>query len=222
MSGSSLNNPPSFSSFSRKFSPVLAQMFQKIIQADPDYLTLGTDLQGAIFQLTLTEWEISLVFSPDRENGKIKILSAAEFFEMASQREELVSPDVAIMGRLPDFLALIRTASSSLVKSHIQIQGDVRVLARYQTFFQRWNIDWGYVLASTLGEGPARVLYSPLKKLSEFLQYQHTERIQDLKEVLYEEKRLLVPQAELESFYSDLKQLQMRVDRLIEKYRLKG
>jgi ubiquinone biosynthesis protein UbiJ len=220
---SSLSFTPQISKdFSKSFSGLVARALQKIIQADPDYLHLSSDLQGASFQIILTEWELSIVFSPDRESGEIKVLSAQEFEQLletppSANHPAVVGPDVTIIGRLPAFLGLLRADSSSMVKSNVQIQGDVRVLARYQTFFQRWNIDWGHVLASALGEGPARILYSPLKKISEFLKYQHTERIQDLKEVLYEEKKLLVSQAELEVFYSELKQLQMQFDRLTAK-----
>jgi ubiquinone biosynthesis protein UbiJ len=204
----------SFLESSGKLSRLFAKALESLIKADPDYLILISGLQGGSLKLDLTEWAISVIFLP--ENQALKILP------MPNPDLEKFPASVSISGRLPDFLGLMRAESSSLIKSHVSIQGDVRVLARYQSFFQRWNIDLGHVLASCLGEGPARALFPPLKKASEFLKYQHAERMQDLKEVLYEEKKLLVPQAELENFYDDLKQLQMRVDRLFESYKLQS
>jgi ubiquinone biosynthesis protein UbiJ len=201
------------SEHSDKFSGLMAKALQKIIKADPDYLYLVSDLQGGSLKLVLTEWDISLVFLPGED--ELDILSVYDFEKAYCLTE---SADVSILGRLPDFLGLMRSESSSLIKSHVQIQGDVRVLARYQSFFQRWKVDFGHVLARLLGENAARALYPPAKKMAEFLKYQREERLQDLKEVIFEEKQLFVPKAELEEFYDDLKQLQMRVDRLTARW----
>jgi ubiquinone biosynthesis protein UbiJ len=201
---------------SGKLSRLFAKTLEKIIQADPDCGVLISDLQKGSLQLDLTEWGISVAFIPEMQEHsecqRLKILPVPH------PDLESFSPSVRIAGRLPDFLGLMRSESSSLIKSHIAIQGDVRVLAKYQSFFKRWNIDFGHVLASCVGEGAARALYQPLKKVSESLKYQQGERLQDLKEILYEEKKLLVPQKEIERFYDDLKQLQMRVDRLAAKF----
>ena len=191
-----------------KLSRLSAKALEKILQADPDCAALTTDLQGTL-KLTFTEWAVSVVFVPEIDGvPHLKIFGFSDYEGI---------PTVSVTGRVADFLGLLARESASVVKSQVTIEGDVRVLAKYQAFFKRWKIDFGHVLSSVLGEGPARFLYGPLKKGADFLRYQRQERMQDLKEVFYEEKKLLVPQAELEEFYSDLKALQLRVDRLIAK-----
>jgi ubiquinone biosynthesis protein UbiJ len=183
-------------------SRLVARAIEKILLADPDYRHSVPTLLGSL-RLTLPEWGVSVIFLP--EDSELKILPFSK---------EMPAPTVSLSGRMADFIGLFSRESSSVVRSHVEIQGNVRVLSQYQSFFKQWKVDLGHVLASTLGEGPARVLFNPLKKLSEFLQHQREERQQDVKETLHEEYRLLVPKTELEEFYADIKTLQLRVDRL--------
>jgi ubiquinone biosynthesis protein UbiJ len=189
-----------------RLSGLFAGAIKKILQADPDYRQSISELSGSL-RLTLPEWGVSIIFLPEESDLKILPFS-----------EEMALPTVSLSGRIADFMGLFSRESSSIVKSHVEIQGNVRVLSQYQAFFKRWKIDFGHVLASTLGEGPARLLYSPLKKLGEFIRTQQEERQQDLKEILHEEYRLLVPKSELEEFYAEIKALQLRVDRLEHRY----
>ncbi len=182
---------------------MFARAMKKMLQADPDCRLLSADLSGTL-GLNLTEWAVSVVFVP--EPSGLNVLDAREYTE---------PPDVSVSGRVSDFIGLFARESSSMVKTQVKIEGDIRLLAKYQQFFKRWKFDLGHVIAQVLGEEAARFCYAPLKKMSDFLKNQKQERFQDLKEIVYEEKRWLVPKDELEDFYAELKMLQLRVDRLV-------
>jgi len=181
-------------------SQALARSLEKILQADPDVLLLAEPLQGAKLGLVFPEWGLELTFIPSQE--KFSILPLLE------------TPDILITGKIVDFLTLMRDSSATPAKTGILIQGNIRLLPSYQTFFKRWNFDLGHVISKTLGQAAALRLSTPLEKIFQKFQSCFHELKLDLKESVQEEQRLLVPHAELEDFYQELRMLQLRVDRL--------
>jgi len=185
------------------FSGALEEALERFLALDsnsPDYLA---PLAGRVIELRVTPFGYHLYLCPTRRGVQLLDRIAGE-------------PDAILSGSPLAFirLGLSESPRRELFGGDITIEGDTDVARRFQTLFERLDIDWEGWLARYTGEtlagrivGLLRSTHAWRKRLFENLRL-------DLAEYLQEESRELPASAEAELFYREVDVLRADYDRL--------
>lgn len=126
-----------------------------------------------------------------------------------------LEPDSTISGKAHALLKLLITRSSaSLHRDGIKISGDTGVLGGFQEIFQDLDIDWEYQLSNIIGDIPTQLIADGITAARNFFQTAGSNIQEDIAQYLVTEKKLFPEEPELESFYNDVDNLRLRIDRL--------
>ncbi len=126
------------------------------------------------------------------------------------------TPAASLHGPLSALLGLLvrREAIDNLRARQLELRGDTAFVQQLQELLLGLDIDWEYQLAKLVGDIPTQALSTGLREASALLRKTGTRLREDLREYVYEEKRLLPAAEELEAFYQEVAELKLRADRL--------
>ena len=170
------------------------------LRLDLDSQAKLAELSGKVFQLELSDWQLTLYLLPRAENIRIK-------------REFEGDIDVAI--QVSSVFSLLRLARGDLAaEQDIYIQGDMHSARRLQQVLKTLEIDWEEQLSRLVGDIPAHQFGNLARKISLWGQ-QAVDKLQaDVSEYLLYEKQQLPPRIRVERFLNDVDILRSDTDRL--------
>ncbi|MBR9907241.1 MAG: hypothetical protein GYB30_04215 [Gammaproteobacteria bacterium] len=124
--------------------------------------------------------------------------------------------DCHIITRLAVLPELRDTANiTRLIKADaLDIEGDPMLAQQFAQLFVALDIDWQEQLAQRIGDVPAHFLSQAFMRSRRWLEQAMADQKAWVRDVLVEEKQLLVSQAEFTGFSEALQQLRAAVDRL--------
>lgn len=124
--------------------------------------------------------------------------------------------DCHIMTRLAVLPELRDTANiTRLIKADaLDIDGDPMLAQQFAQLFIALDIDWQEQLAKRIGDVPAHFLSQAFMRSRNWLEQTVADQQAWVRDVLVEEKEILVSQAEFTGFSSEVQQLRARLDKL--------
>jgi ubiquinone biosynthesis protein UbiJ len=168
---------------------------------------LGTQrlepLSGQVFRLECTSPELDIYLIP--EAGKLRLMG---FWDG--------DITTAIRGSAADFadLAGASDATAALINGSLELEGDSAPLIELQQIVSGLDLDWEAPLVEAFGDVAGHQLAEALRGVFSWGRQASSSISRQLEEFIHEEARLSPPRQEVEDFYSDLEQLNHRVDRL--------
>jgi len=175
----------------------------RALSLDPTGAERLAALSGKVFRLDCTSPELDIYLVP--EAGKLKFMGYWD--------GEVTT---AIRGSAADFadLAGASDPTTALINGAIELEGDSAPLIELQQVISGLDLDWEAPLVDTFGDIAGHQLAEGLRGLFSWGRQASASISRQLEEFIHEEARLSPPRQEVEDFYTDLEQLNQRVDRL--------
>jgi ubiquinone biosynthesis accessory factor UbiJ len=182
-------------------------ILNRFLQLDPEVVKYLNPLSGKVAKLELNSlshywlFKSNAIYLVKNYNGVV---------------------DLVLRGSIFDFvrLALIKR-ESALTAIPIQISGDMEFAKQFKALFSNLEIDWEEQLSRVVGDGIAYPLAQYLKTLSQWAKQSVVNLSQNMTDFVQAEMDYLVPEEELQVFFSDvddlrdnLARLQARIERL--------
>jgi len=121
-----------------------------------------------------------------------------------------------VRGEASDFteLASSEDPTATLINGGLELEGESGPLIELQKILAAVDIDWEAPLVDTLGDVAGHQLAQVLRQGFSWGRQAANSLTRQLSEFIHEEARLTPPGLELEDFYSDVRELAQRVERL--------
>ncbi len=122
----------------------------------------------------------------------------------------------SIRGTASDFTELARAddPTATLINGGLALEGDSAPLIELQHILSTLDVDWEAPLVSAFGDVAGHQLAQLLHNMFAWGRQASSGLTRQLAEFIHEEARLSPPPLEVEDFYRDVHELEMRVDRL--------
>lgn len=122
----------------------------------------------------------------------------------------------SIRGKAEDFaeLATATDPAATLINGNLELRGDSTALIELQKTLSTLEVDWEAPLVDALGDVAGHQLATALRGAFSWSRQAGDSLARQLEEFIHEEARLSPPRLELEDFYSDVRDLDLRVERL--------
>jgi ubiquinone biosynthesis protein UbiJ len=122
----------------------------------------------------------------------------------------------SVRGVASDFteLATAQDPAAALINGRLELSGDSGPLLELQKILAGLEIDWEAPLVGALGDVAGHQLAQLLRGIYSWGRQASGSLGRQLEEFIHEEARLSPPRLELEDFYRDVQQLELRVERL--------
>jgi ubiquinone biosynthesis protein UbiJ len=112
--------------------------------------------------------------------------------------------------------------TSSFAGSGVQLSGDLETLHKLHKILSQLNIDWEGALADIIGDVPAHMIGSALRKSAEIAQQNKQRVTTALTEVAQEELQIVPSRNGFEQFKKEVRGMASDTDRLMAKVSLLG
>ncbi len=122
----------------------------------------------------------------------------------------------SIRGEASDFTALATASdpAAALINGNLELHGDSTPLIELQRALSQLDVDWEAPLVGALGDVAGHQLAEMLRDVFNWGKQASVSFGRQLEEFIHEEARLSPPRLELEDFYRDVQELNLRVERL--------
>lgn len=162
-----------------------------------------SDLADCVFALHCTTPAFDLYLQPTANDVRLMGLYEGDV-------------TTSVRGEAGDFaeLAGADDPAATLINGALAIEGDSAPLIELQKILSRLDIDWEAPLVDTLGDVAGHQLAQALRGLFQWSREAATSLQRQVAEFVLEEARLSPPRLELEDFYRDVQELELRVERL--------
>ena len=107
-----------------------------------------------------------------------------------------------------------RAPLTNLQGTTLELRGDTGFAQSLQNLLLDLHLEWEFHLSRVLGDVPVQLLADGAHKSQAYLQLTAQRIRQDVEAFLHDESALLPAAAELETFYSEVQALVLRLDRL--------
>ena len=111
-------------------------------------------------------------------------------------------------------LLLRREHIDNLRNKNVELRGDTAFVQELQALLLDLDIDWEYQLGKIIGDIPTQTLASGLREAGAYIRKTGSRLREDVSDYLHEESGVLPTATELETFYHEISELQLRADRL--------
>lgn len=140
--------------------------------------------------------------------------TGAEGIRLAGAHHGVVTTSVT--GEASDFTELATSSdpTATLINGRLELDGDSAPLIELQKILTHLDMDWEAPLVATLGDVAGHQLAQVLRRAFDWGKQASASLTRQVDEFIHEEARLTPPRLELEDFYADVQELQLRVDRL--------
>lgn len=137
-----------------------------------------------------------------------------EKIEILQHCEQTV--DAGINGPAKEWLALLTAddMASALINGKLSIQGDSNLFMELRTIAEDIQLDWQGYIARFIGDVPAHFAGKAANSAVNFGKQARKTLHRTVDDFLHEEARLLPKRIECENFYSQLRTLEMQLDRI--------
>ena len=130
--------------------------------------------------------------------------------------------DNVLKGKLAYILELVfnKNLQELIIAEKLDYQGSLKDLNEFNTFLNAIDIDVVYRISSLTSPEFANIITKPFDKVKEYLKTSRQETVIDIKDYLTEEKRTLISQNEINTFYKQIQKLKQATDRVEAKLNL--
>ncbi len=178
------------------------------LKLDEDTLPRFASLNGKIIRLHITGLDLNLYFLPSP--------SGIQVMENYPDADQGGVVDATIHGSP---MALIRLGTSgnageTLLKSDVEIDGDMRVAEKFSEILSEVDIDWEELLSKLVGDIIAHQAAQVAHNVSGWFKESAEAMKMNTAEYISEEARLTPAEAEVNYFMDQVDELRMGVDRL--------
>jgi len=173
------------------------------LQLDPHSGEQLAQLSGKVLHMHCTNPELELFLFPDANGIKLMGYWDGE-------------TTTGISGQAADFanLATASDPAAALINGNLELAGDSAPLLELQSILSGLDMDWEAPLVNSFGDVVGHQLAQGLRGLFGWGQQASASFTRQLEEFIHEEARLAPGRQEVEDFYQDLEQLNIRVERL--------
>lgn len=189
--------------FPELFAGLVRDAVTRFLRLDPKSPQYLAPLVGKTICLRLTPMDWPIYLCP--EAGAVDILPSFDG-----------EPDVTLAGSPLAFarMGLSDSPRRALFAGEVTVQGDMTAAQRFQSLFERLDIDWESLLARFTGQGIAARLAGDLRNAHAWGKDTLDAWEMNVAEYCHEESRELPAEAEAELFYVDVDTLRADFDRL--------
>ncbi|TGD73049.1 hypothetical protein E4634_12255 [Mangrovimicrobium sediminis] len=122
----------------------------------------------------------------------------------------------SLRGEASEFAALASAEdpAAALINGKLELAGDSGPLLELQRIIAGLDVDWEAPLVDALGDVAGHQLAQMLRGGFRWGRQAGSSLLRQAEEFIHEEARLSPPRLELEDFYRDVQELELRVDRL--------
>ncbi|WP_339669251.1 SCP2 sterol-binding domain-containing protein [Dasania marina] len=181
----------------------LEAAINQALTLDPATQAKLSQLHGHVFQLQLTSPELSFYCIPgDKE------LRLCGIYEGDA--------DTKLSGSASEFfkLATASDPANALINGKLELHGDSNALITLQKIGQQLELDWEAPIVNVFGDVAGHMLANNLRKGFSFASQALKSFKRQSEEYIKEESDLLPPRWQVEQFYSEVENLQLRTERL--------
>ncbi len=185
----------------------LEKILNKLLQQDSLVQQKLARFSGKTLEIESTLPSLNLVLILQRDSIRLSTLSSD-----AAQ----INCDAKISGKASDLLPLLMEKSTSrpLANPALVISGDAQLVQDIYQIAQQLEIDWQDQLAFLVGDIATHQFDQFLKNATAWSRQARENAKYNISEYLKEEARSVPNVTEVDSFFSDLDQLKLRIDRL--------
>lgn len=194
---------PSSSLLPELFAGVLRDAVTRFLRLDPNSPQYLAPLIGKIICLRLMPIDLRIYLCPDESSMDILLRFGGE-------------PDVTLSGSPLAFarMGLSDSPRRALFDGEVTVEGDMTVAQRFQTLFERLDIDWEGVLSRFTGQTLAGLIANDLRNLHAWGKETVEVMGMNVAEYFQEESRELPAAPEADMFFEDVDTLRADYDRL--------
>jgi ubiquinone biosynthesis protein UbiJ len=181
----------------------LEAAINRALELDPAGRAALAALGDCVFSLHCTAPRIDLFMQPGGDG--IRLMGVYEGPVTTSVR-----------GTAADFAELVAAAdpAAALINGALALRGDSAPLIQLQKALAHLELDWEAPLVDLLGDVAGHQVAGALRSLFSWGQQASGNLARQLQEFIHEEARLSPPRLELEDFFRDVQELELRVERL--------
>jgi len=180
----------------------------KVLPFDPDYINKLASINNKVINICLLDWQLQLFFLPQEYS----------FLVLSSYQGE---SDVKLEGNSWDFFSLgihqISNKDGPELQSNIRFEGDISTGQKFETLFKSLNIDWEEILATSTDDFFAHHATRAVKKANRWFSDFFQSSQENFSEYIREEVRITPSKIEVMNFYDDLKELEAKAERLLQR-----
>jgi len=189
--------------FSELFAGLLRDAVTRFLRLDPNSPQYLEPLSGKVICLRLTPMDWRIYLCPEPNGMEILPSFGGE-------------PDVTLSGSPLSFarMGLSDSPRRALFAGDVTVAGDMTAAQRFQSLFERLDIDWERLLARFAGQGLAARIAYDLRTAHGWGKDTLDAWRMNVAEYLQEESRDLPAAAEADLFYADVDALRADFDRL--------
>lgn len=175
-------------------------LVQRVLRYDPASRLALSKLEGQVLALQFTQPEWTVYLLPG-EAG----LSFSSHWEGDIQSR--------LTGPLKNFIGLARGEQTSLAGSGVQLEGSTHLVQSLQRIMGQLDIDWEEALSEVLGDVLGHQSAELLRSGGRWLKARDTQARRLIGEFITQEAGLVPGRAELDSFYREVDDLALRLER---------
>jgi len=196
------------------FLSAIETAFNAWLKLDGETLPRFAELDDKIIRFHITGLDLNLYFLP--ATSGIQVLGSYP------NEEQGGIVDATIHGSP---IALIRLSTSdnageAMLKSDVEIEGDMQVAEKFSTILRDVNIDWEELLSKLVGDIVAHQAGQATQNVTGWLKDTREAMQQNTAEYLSEESGLAPAEAEINEFVEQVDDIRMDVDRLEARIKL--
>jgi ubiquinone biosynthesis protein UbiJ len=185
------------------FIATLENAINQYLSMDPEALSRFADMEGRVIAIHIIGINQSLYLFPGADG--IMVLS-----EFDGEPDTTISGTPLALARL----GVTDDAAAVLFSGEVKISGDTRLGNNFKKILAAIHIDWEEQLSTYVGDVLAHQLGNVARDFSQWFSRSSDALQKDVGEFLQEESRLLVTNAELDKFISDVDLFREALDRL--------
>jgi len=188
--------------------------FNAWLKLDGEALPRFTELDGKIIRFHITGFDLNLYFLPAPSG--IQVLGSYPDEEQGGIVDTTIhgSP-IALM-----HLSTSDNAGETMLKSDVEIEGDMRVAEKFSAILREVDIDWEELLSKLVGDIVAHQAGQVTRNITGWLKDTSEAMQQNTAEYLTEESDITPAEAEITSFMDQVDDIRMDVDRLEARIKL--
>ena len=196
------------------FLSAIEVAFNAWLKLDGEALPRFAALDGKIIRFHITGFDLNLYFLPAKSGIQV----------LGNYPDEAQGGivDATIHGSP---MALIRLSTSenageAMLKSDIEIEGDMRIAEKFSAILREVDIDWEELLSKLVGDIVAHQTGQVSRNITAWLKDTADAMQQNTGEYLSEESGLAPAQAEINDYMEQVDNIRMDVDRLDARIKL--
>lgn len=197
------------------FSSILKNLTSRfshhIISLDPAALYRLKPLSGSTIRILITEPAIDFQLQIIQDSIVVSPIDRTNELEYSAE----------LSGTLQSFVSyyLDQEAQKGIPASHyLAVKGDIKIVQTLAVVLTEFQPDWEGELAEVIGDIPAHALGQMIRNSIKWHQRFAKRMVEDTMTYLQRENKVLVHPLQVESFYQEIEDLNLRSDRLLARY----